>query len=69
MNITMLLLTLFALVFVAAIWYFILPNILQPALAKDPTGMSGNLAYLIFPIFIIAIIVMIWLWAKPIVGV
>ena len=70
MNITMLLLTLFALAFIAGLFYPILDAILLPALAAgDVTGMATNLVYIIFPIFIIAIIVIIWLWAKPILGV
>ena len=68
-NIVVILLTLFALVFVAGLFYPILDAILIPALnAGDKTGMGVNLVYIIFPVFVIALLVMLWLWAKPIIG-
>lgn len=65
-NIVVLLLTLFAVAFIAGIFYPVLDALLLPALAAAPDGGMGyNLSLLIFPIIIIAILVMIWLWAKP----
>jgi len=65
-NIVVLLLTLFAVAFIARIFYPVLDVLLLPALQNAPdSGMGYNLSLLIFPIIIIAIVVMIWLWAKP----
>jgi hypothetical protein len=68
LNIVMILLTLFFLAFTAGLWYPILNNILGPALNNGVDGgMGASLALLIFPLLIIILIVMIWLWARPLV--
>jgi len=65
-NAVMILITLLALAFIAGLFFPIMDNILLPSIAGDT--MATSLSYLIFPLLVIGLIVIIWLWARPIVG-
>lgn len=62
-NGVMILLTLFAMFFISGIWYPILDTVLLPNFTQG--SMEYNLSLLIFPLFMISLIVIIWLWSRP----
>jgi len=65
-NAIMILFTLIALALIAGIFFPVLDNILLPSMTAGT--MEYNLSLLIFPLIIIGLIVIIWLWARPIIG-
>lgn len=68
-NAVMILLSLITVAFIAGMFYPVLNTILLPSLSNNVDGGMGyNLSLLIFPIIIIGILVIIWLWARPFIG-
>ena len=68
-NAVMIMLSLIVIAFVAGLFFPVLNNILLPSLNNGVDGGMGfNLSLLIFPLILIGLIVIIWLWARPFIG-